>query len=194
MLKEVAMKFDPAKTAVLSLDVQEGILSMVSGAREVLAQAEGVVEAARKNDFTLIHVGLGFEPGYPEVSPKHARFSMLKEKGLFLKGSDTSKFHSSVFKAGDTVVYKHRVSAFSGNSLQMILSSKGIENLVLFGFATSGIVLSTLRAASDLDYKCIVIKDACMDTDLEVHRVLTEKVFANQATVMTTEEFKKLYS
>jgi hypothetical protein len=36
----------------------------------------------------------------------------------------------------------------------------------------------------------VVIKDACIDADAEAHRVLTEKVFANQATVMTAQEFQ----
>jgi nicotinamidase-related amidase len=72
----------------------------------------------------------------------------------------------------------------------MILQAKGIDTLVLFGFGTSGIVLSTLRQAGDLDFNCIVIKDACYDRDEEVHRVLTEKVFAAQATVITAQEFE----
>jgi nicotinamidase-related amidase len=32
----------------------------------------------------------------------------------------------------------------------------GIGNLVFFGITTSGIVLSTLRRAFDLDYRCVV--------------------------------------
>jgi hypothetical protein len=34
-----------------------------------------------------------------------------------------------------------------------------------------------------------VLKDACFDADQEVHRVLTEKVFPSQATVVTVDEF-----
>ena len=88
----------------------------------------------------------------------------------------------------EITVYKHRVSAFSGNDLQMILRSQSITQLVLFGIATSGIVLSTLRQASDLDYRCVVVKDCCFDGDEEVHRVLTEKVFAKQATVVGADD------
>ena len=71
----------------------------------------------------------------------------------------------------------------------MILRSCGIENLVFFGISTSGIVLSTLRRAFDLDYRCVVLKDACFDADEEVHRVLTEKIFKAQATVVKVDEF-----
>ncbi|MEU8230952.1 isochorismatase family protein [Actinoplanes sp. NPDC048967] len=51
--------------------------------------------------------------------------------------------------------------------------------------ATSGVVLSTLRQAADLDYTLTVLADACLDADPEVRRVLTEKVFPQQADVVT---------
>jgi isochorismate hydrolase len=35
----------------------------------------------------------------------------------------------------------------------------------------------------------IVVSDACADFDDEVHRVLTEKVFPGQATVLSTDAF-----
>jgi nicotinamidase-related amidase len=60
---------------------------------------------------------------------------------------------------------------------------------VLFGIATGGITLSTLRRAFDLDFRCIVLEDACFDPDPEVHRVLTEKIFPAQATVATVDAF-----
>ena len=188
------MKLDPQKTAVLTLDMQEGILTFLPAADVAFPRAAMVLDAARKGGFPIMHVGIGFEPGYPEISPNNVRFAMMKEKGMFIKGSDSSKTHPSLLKPGDLVIYKHRVSAFAGNSLQMILYSKGIETLVLMGIATSGIVLSTLRAAADLDFQSIVIKDACADRDEEVHRVLTEKVFAAQATVITASEFVNQYA
>jgi nicotinamidase-related amidase len=180
---------NPATSAVLSLDIQLGVLNFAPGAKSALPNAAQVAEACRKRGFLLIHVGIGFEPGYPELSPRNQRFAMIKERGIFTKGSESAQFHPSLVRLGELVVYKHRVSAFSGNALHMILAARGIDSLVLFGIATSGIVLSTLRQASDLDYTCTVIADACFDNDAEVHRVLTEKVFPSQAVVRTTRDF-----
>jgi nicotinamidase-related amidase len=185
------MKFDSKTTAVLTLDIQEGLLGTVPGADVILPQAAKVVDLARKDGFLLLHVGLGFEQGYPEISLKNKRFAAVKERGVFLKGSDTAKFHSSIYKPGDTVVYKHRYGAFAGNALEMILKARGIETLVFFGITTSGIVLSTMRLAYDMDFNCVVVKDACVDRDEEVHRVLTEKVFIVQGTVITAAEFNQ---
>jgi nicotinamidase-related amidase len=182
------MKLDPKKTAMLTLDFQQGILAMVAGATAVVAQATRAAEFARQQKYQLIHVGLGFSEGHPEIK-NHSRFKMVKENNLFVKGTPSAEFHPAIARPGDLIVYKQRVSAFSENSLGMILRAGGVENLVLFGVATSGITLSTLRQAADLDFQCIVLKDACFDRDEEVHRVLTEKVFAAQATVFTVGEF-----
>ena len=73
----------------------------------------------------------------------------------------------------------------------MILRAREIETLILFGIATSGVVLSTLLHASDADYRLIVVKDCCTDLDPEVHSCLMEKVFPRLATVLSAGELIK---
>jgi nicotinamidase-related amidase len=87
------------------------------------------------------------------------------------------------------VVVKKRVSAFAGSDLEVLLRAAEVDTLALAGIATSGVVLSTLRQAADLDYRLTVLADGCLDGDDEVHRVLTEKVFPRQAEVTTVEEW-----
>jgi nicotinamidase-related amidase len=70
-----------------------------------------------------------------------------------------------------------------------VLHAQGTEHLVLAGIATSGVVLSTLRQAADLDYRLTVLSDGCLDGDPEVHRVLLEKVFPRQAEVTTIADW-----
>jgi nicotinamidase-related amidase len=89
----------------------------------------------------------------------------------------------------EAVVTKLRVSAFSGSDLEVILRAHGVDTLILAGIATSGVVLSTLREAADKDYRLIVLSDACLDADPEVHSVLMEKVFPRQADIMTVDEW-----
>jgi nicotinamidase-related amidase len=91
--------------------------------------------------------------------------------------------------AGEITVTKRRVSAFAGSDLDVVLRSLGVDSLVLTGIATSGVVLSTLRQAADLDFKITVLHDGCADSDDEVHRVLTQKVFPRQASVVSAGEW-----
>ncbi len=55
------------------------------------------------------------------------------------------------------------------------------------GHATSGVILSTVRLAADLDLTSVV-EEGCADRDPEVHTVLMEKVFPRQGTVVSSEE------
>ena len=87
------------------------------------------------------------------------------------------------------VITKYRAGPFSTTALDVTLREMGVDTLVVMGVATSGCVLSTVRWAVDVNYKFIVVADACSDADPEVHRVLTEKVYPRQGTVMTTDQF-----
>lgn len=182
------MKLDSKRTAFITLDYQNGILGFVPGAESAIPMAARAIGFARKKNFLIIHAGLGFSEGHPEIPDFETPFSRVKQNNVFVKGTPSAEFHSAIFKPGDIVVYKQRVSAFSENHLRMILRARGIDHLVIFGIATSGIVLSTLRQAFDLDFRSVVIKDACFDPDPDVHRVLTEKVFPRQAWVVTADE------
>jgi nicotinamidase-related amidase len=184
------MKLDPRKTALLTLDFQKGILGWIPGADAAIPHAAKAVEFSRKKQFQIIHVGLEFSEGHPEIPDNvNPQFAKVKQANLFIKGTPSAEFHSSIARPGEVIVHKQRVSAFAENHLHLILRSRGIENLVLFGISTSGITLSTLRRASDLDFRCVVLEDACFDADPEVHRILTEKIFPLQATVVTVDEF-----
>ena len=74
----------------------------------------------------------------------------------------------------------------------VILRAKDIKHLVLTGVATSGVVLSTVREAADKDYRLTVLADACADSDGEVHRVLTTKVFPRQADVISVDKWIRI--
>jgi nicotinamidase-related amidase len=89
----------------------------------------------------------------------------------------------------EPIIVKRRVSAFSGSDLDVLLRAAGADTLVLAGLSTSGVLLSTLRQAADLDYRITVLSDACADRDSEVHRVLMEKVFPRQALVTTVDQW-----
>ena len=88
----------------------------------------------------------------------------------------------------EIVITKHRVNAFAGTDLDMILRANEIDTLKLLGIATSGVVLSTLLHARDADYRLFVLKDCCTDLESDVHACLTEKLFPRHATVLTAKE------
>jgi nicotinamidase-related amidase len=181
---------DRAHAAVLVMDFQNDVLAMLGdAAAEVLDRAAAVVTAARAKSVPVMYVVVSFRPGYPEVNAKNPVFGPVVQSGRFVTETPGSDVHARLKpEAGDVVICKHRVSAFAGTDLDMILRAKSVDTLILLGIATSGVVLSTLRHAADTDYRVLVVRDACADRDAEVHRVLTEKVFIRQATVLSSAE------
>jgi len=187
------MRFDAARTAVLAMDCQAGIVAVyVKPAEEFLERASAVLVAARKAGMPVIHIQVGFRPGLPEVGSRNKLFAAIKaspQHQQFFQGP-SGAIHPALGPEGnDIVITKHRVSAFKGTDLEMILRAKEIETMVLFGIATSGVVLSTLLDSCDADYNIVVIADCCADQDPELHRVLVEKLFPRRGEVMTAADF-----
>lgn len=180
------------KSALLVMDVQGMTIGMLgANGDSYLSTLSVAIQKARANNVPIIYVVIAFREGYPELVPTGRTMTMLKTSGRKLDTPESFQVHATVAPVkGDITVIKKRVSAFSGSDLEIILRSQGINHLVLTGIATSGVVLSTLREASDMDYTATVLSDCCADMDEEVHRVLTTKVFARQAEVVTAAEWK----
>ncbi|MFI5890193.1 cysteine hydrolase family protein [Actinoplanes sp. NPDC051513] len=172
-------------TALLVMDVQEANVARFPDPG-YLPRLRGVIAAARAGGLPVISVMVGFRPGFPEVSPRNKIFGGIAARA----GSGSNEIHPDVAPLdGDVVVTKRRVSAFAGSDLDVVLRAGEIDHLILTGIATSGVVLSTLRQAADLDFRLTVVGDCCLDNDPEVHRVLVEKVFPRQADVTTSALF-----
>jgi nicotinamidase-related amidase len=179
-----------AKTALLVMDVQRAIVSRFDSDAEYLPRLRRAIAHARANDVLVGYVVVGFRPGHPEISPANARFGQMIGTDAFTPADPGAEIHPDVAPVdGDLLFTKKRVSAFAGTDLDLVLRSSGVDGLVLTGIATSGVVLSTLRQAADLDYRLTVLADGCLDADPEVHRVLTTAVFPKQADVTTVADW-----
>jgi nicotinamidase-related amidase len=187
--------FYPAHTAaVLSMDCQTGIVSIYTKDDKdaFLTRAAIVLNHARATGMTVIHVQVGFRPGLPEVSSRNVLFSAVKSSAQHQKlFQDPLGAIPAVIapKEGEIVITKHRVSAFTGTDLAMILRANDIDTLVLYGIATSGVALSTLLEAADADFRLAVIKDCCADLDSSLHDCLINKFFPSRASVLSGREF-----
>jgi nicotinamidase-related amidase len=186
----VRISLMPKASALLVMDFQITIVEGYAADKEaLLARTARLIEAARSACVMVIYVVVGFRPGYPEISSRNLTFGAVGAAVRFAPGDAATAIHPAVApKTGDVVVTKHRVGAFAGTDLAMILRANAIDTLLLAGIATSGVILSTVRHAADADYRLLVIGDCCSDQDEEVHRVLVGKVFARQAVLVTAGE------
>src|ERR1700760_1889869 len=178
-------------TALLIMDMQTAILSSLPDTTKLLSNVNQALNIARKHQLPVIYVVVGFRNGSPEISLNNKGLAAAKERFASVPADEFLKIHPDVAPLeNEVVVTKRRVSAFTGSDLEVILRAKGIQHIVLTGVATSGVVLSTTREASDKDYRITILADCCADGDEEVHRVLTTKVFPRQAEVISLDEWK----
>ena len=166
---------DLARTAVLIMDFQNDIVNNVAqDPAAVVEKAAQVLSAARRSGVPVFHV--------------------IHRGGRFEEPSPGAEIHPGVLPApGERVISKTKAGPFSTTGLDITLREMGVNTLALMGVATSGCVLSASRWATDIGYRVVVVKDACDDRDPEVHRVLTEKIFARQG-VLTAAEFLQAVS
>lgn len=162
---------DREKAVVLIMDFQQRIVNNVaSDAQGVVQNAAQALQAARQAGVPVIYV--------------------VHRGGAFHEYAPDVEIHQGVTPAaGEMVITKIRPGPFSTTALDVTLREMGKDTLILMGVATSGCVLSAVRWATDINYRFVVVADACSDADPEVHRVLTEKVYPRQGTVMTTQQF-----
>lgn len=181
---------DSNNTALLVMDMQSAVIRNLSDYNEITGKVTNAIAFARSQNIPVLFVVVGFRPGMPEVSMNNKILSASKERSANVNMDELMKIDNAVTPIqGEIVITKRRVSAFTGSDLEVVLRAQGIQHIILTGVATSGVVLSTLREAADKDYRITVLSDCCTDGDVEVHHVLTNKVFPRQASVFTLDEW-----
>lgn len=181
------LRLNPATTALLLMDLQNGIVAQHPDADAFLAGLARARDAARAAGLTIGYVRVALTAEEAAAVPATSRFAESAASGRLDADSPTTQIDDRIAPApGDIVVRKRRVGALGTTDLHEQLTARGIDTLVLSGIATSGVILSTVRDAADRDYRLIVLTDGSFDRDPEVHRVLTEKVFARGGVTLAT--------
>lgn len=178
------------RPVLLAMDFQNGIAGDEAFTKTgVLECAGDAVAVAREKGIPVVWVRVALREGHPELA-ETASFAQIAAHGDLDQTHASTSIHDTLGRhEGEPIVTKRRISAFTGSDLEVLLRGYGADTLILTGVATSGVVLSTIRQAADLDFRLTVLSDACADRDEEVHRILTEKVFPKQATVLTVDEW-----
>ena len=117
--------FDPIHSAVLSMDLQAGLVSIYAPNNEgLIARAGAVLQHGRRAGLRIIHIKVGFRTGLPEIHPRNSLLGELKAspKHQQLFEGVSGSIHAGVApEDGDIVVTKSRVNAFVGTDLDVVL-------------------------------------------------------------------------
>jgi nicotinamidase-related amidase len=178
-------------TVLLVMDIQKAMMAYLPDPEPLLTKVDEAITNARSANIPVIYVILSFRKGHPEINSSNKSFSRIKDTGFMFteEHEGTALHHIITPQDGELVLHKKRISGFAGSDLDMVLKAKKAHHLIITGFATSGIVLNTVREAADKDFQITVLADACADPDPEVHDFLVKRIFPASGEVTTTDNW-----
>jgi len=198
-----AVSFDPARAAVVVVDLQNGYASPggyrdligrdIGPAALVIENTNRILDPARKAGMTVVFLQNGWDPELREAggvdSPNWHKSNPLKlmrsrpelRGKILTRGSwDYDLVDAIRPRPDDLIIAKPRYSGFTGTDLDALLCDRDIRWLVFTGIATNVCVESTLRDAYFREYFCLLVEDATQQSG---------PTFVQQATVHNVETF-----
>jgi ureidoacrylate peracid hydrolase len=178
MLESIQLR--NANTALIVVDVQndfchnQGVFSKYKSAtldhvEQAISNLSALIEKCRESNLPIIFIRTTHSDWTNSPSWLKRMDGAGAKMRICAPDSWGSNFFNVVPKEGDCIVTKHRYSAFIGTDLDLILRSKGIENILVTGVATNVCVESTARDGYHRDYNVILIEDCCGAYDNAEH-------------------------
>ncbi len=186
----MTLDLDPQTTALIIIDLQQGILSpepIPYGRDEIVARSAELGRAVADTGGTLVLTTTDFAPGYADAPRGKADAPWdLPSEGL-PPGFATLVPEIDALP-GAVRVTKRQMSAFFGTELDLQLRRRGCTSVVICGVATNMGVEATARAAFDLDYDVVIAADACGSVAPGLHAFAVENILPRIARVRRTAE------
>lgn len=163
------LTLNPAETALVLIDLQEGILPFAGGpydAQEVVTRAAALAERFRACGAPVVLVRVGWEPSFADALKQPVE-QPAPARALPQNWWDYPA--ALAVQPQDIQVVKRQWGAFYGTDLDLQLRRRGIKNVVLGGISTNIGVESTARAAWEHGYALILAEDLCSAADAIQH-------------------------
>ncbi len=181
---------DPRTTALVLIDLQEGILPYGKGPRTadaVLQASARLAKRFREVSAPVVLVRVGPSPDFGDVlrqsvdQPSPAPAGGLPANWwTFPAQLETSE--------RDILIVKRQWNAFYGTELDLQLRRRGIGTIVLAGISTNIGVESTARAAFERNYAIVFAEDAMSCASTEQHEASVRHIFPRLGHVRQTDD------
>jgi ureidoacrylate peracid hydrolase len=187
-----------SNTALLVVDVQndfchnQGVFSKYKSAtldhvERAVSNLSALIENCRESNLPIIFIRTTHSDWTNSPSWLKRMEGAGEKMRICAPDSWGSNFYNVAPKESDCIVTKHRYSAFIGTDLDLILRSKGIENILVTGVATNVCVESTARDGYHRDYNVILIEDCCGAYDNAEHAATLNNISKFFGVVTSSE-------
>lgn len=176
---------DPARTALVVVDLVEFFVRENPYAAGTVPVVNRLARALRSAGGTVVWV----TPADVEPTPTRVEFYGPEIAALYGRtGGDP--WRDLDVEPGDPIVEKESWSAFFPGtcSLHDLLAERGIDTLVVTGTVTNICVESTVRDASVLGYRVVLVADGCAAISDEVHNASLTTIYRTFGDVRSSEE------
>ena len=181
------IELDPRSTALVLIDLQNGILGMPLAPRsgaEVLAVGQGLAEKFRTAGAPVVLVQVAFAPDFADSPRQPVDAPMQRPAGGLPAG--WSDLVDGLALPGDIRITKRHWGAFHGTELDLQLRRRGISTIVLGGIATNFGVESTARHAWEHGYAVVLAEDACTSLAADLHDMAVGRIFPRISRVVSS--------
>jgi len=208
-------RIDPARTVMLTVDMQNDYLDMEVGtgpvapeeAKRVIGHTKKLLQFARAEGLPVVHVYVkrhaieavrGFPIHAMGAVSQQARLSQNAQAGARktpdrIEGTPQAELPEGIAAPGDIhVTTKRTMDSFHGTELDAMLGRVfKAETLLIAGINTDTCVYATTFAAGSRGYQPIVISDCVASMrGLDHHWMALELMSRSIAWVMTVDEVK----
>jgi Amidases related to nicotinamidase len=164
--------------------------------QSAIEEAKKAVAVARQHGMPIVHCGLRFQPGYPELG--HGLYGLraaIPQVGTFQANTLGSQFVEPFTPQNDEFIVQGRTggSGFASSNLDGYLRNQNINTIYLAGFALHVCVESTLRHGHDLGYNVLVIEDACAAFTQTQRKHVLEDIIHHYGKRITVNDFANLF-
>jgi len=191
---------DPRRTALVVVDMQStfcepGAPAEVPTSRGIVGAINRLTSALRPLDVPVIWV-LHANTGRAGLSDWEIFFNNIvanevRERTIeSLSPGRQTVWRDLEVANQDITIFKNRYSALipGSSSLERVLRNFGIDTLLIGGTKTNICCESTARDAMMLDFKVVMVADACAALSDEEHRGALENIIQQFGDVMTVDE------
>jgi nicotinamidase-related amidase len=196
----------PATTAVISMEMQRGVVGDLSRIPQLVAAVEAagavghtaaVMKAARAAGIQVIHCNAVFRAdrkGSAGNAPMLAR--VMKNPDQILEGTPATQVVQALGPDQADLVFEryHGVSPFSGTNLDITLRNLGVKTIVATGVSVNLGIFGLCLEAVNLGYRVILPRDCVAGFPADYADLVIKNSLAQLCTITTSAEVAKAWA